>query len=73
MTASAAPAITHTTRDLKHFALFRSAVDKISDKNHAAIPVAKDTIVLAIVHFSQQAPQLLRMTMDIANDVVLTR
>ena len=40
-------------------------------KDHPAIWVTKDAIVITIVHFAQQAAQHLGMSMDIANEIVL--
>jgi hypothetical protein len=55
-----------------HLTLFRSAIDKIAGKNHPAIAVAKDAIVVMIVHFPQQAAQHLGVTVDVTNDVIIT-
>jgi hypothetical protein len=48
---------THPSRNMKHPALVRSAIDEISDKNYLTIPVTKDATVIAIVRLSQQPAQ----------------
>jgi hypothetical protein len=63
--------VTHASRDNKHLALLRSAVDKVSYKNHPAVRVPKDSVVIAIFHFPQQATQHLCMTVNIANEIVV--
>ncbi len=61
----------HAFCRLKHFTLLGYAVDQIADKNQTATPVAKNAIVVAIVHFMQQAPRCLRVPMDLPNDIVI--
>jgi hypothetical protein len=64
MTASAAPG-THAPHNMKHFTLVRSAIDEISGKKYLTIRVTKGAIISAIVRFSQQPAQRVRMTRDI--------